>query len=59
VTWPQWLVMNVLFHQMADTPAQLAEEIGIDRSAITRLLDRLEAKACVRREHDKIDRRSI
>lgn len=59
VTWPQWMVLNVLYHQMGQTPAQIAECIGIDRSAITRLVDRLESKNLVEREHDKLDRRSI
>lgn len=59
VSWPQWMVMNVLHHQLAGTPATIADSIGVDRSAITRLLDRLEKKALVQREHDKIDRRSV
>ncbi len=59
VTWPQWMVLNVLHHQLAATPAQVAENIGIDRSAITRLVDRLEKKDLVRRQHDGLDRRSI
>ena len=59
VTWPQWMVLNVLYHQMGRTPAKVAECIGIDRSAITRLVDRLESKGLVEREHDKSDRRSI
>ena len=59
VTWPQWMVLNVLHHQLASTPAQVAENIGIDRSAITRLVDRLEKKDLVVRQHDGLDRRSI
>ena len=59
VTWPQWMVLNVLYHKMGQTPAKVAECIGIDRSAITRLVDRLESKGLVEREHDKSDRRSI
>lgn len=59
VTWPQWMVLNVLFQQLADTPASIADNIGVDRSAVTRLLDRLEKKALVQREHDKLDRRSV
>ena len=59
ITWPQWMVMNVLHHSPANTPAQIAEQIGVDRSAVTRLLDRLEKKGLVRREHDQLDRRSV
>ena len=59
VTWPQWMVMNVLAHKLAETPAQVAENLGVDRSAITRLVDRLEKKGLVERLHDGLDRRSI
>jgi len=59
VTWPQWMVMNVLAHKLAETPAQIADNLGVDRSAITRLVDRLEKKGLVTREHDGLDRRSI
>lgn len=59
VTWPQWMVLNVLEQGLAKTPAAIAENIGIDRSAVTRLLDRLEKKDLVIREHDRLDRRSV
>jgi len=59
VTWPQWMVMNVLAHKLAETPAQIADNLGVDRSAITRLVDRLEKKNLVARAHDSLDRRSI
>lgn len=59
VTWPQWMVMNVLAHDLAQTPAQVAAHIGVDRSAVTRLVDRLEKKGMVERHHDGLDRRSI
>jgi DNA-binding MarR family transcriptional regulator len=44
VTWPQWMILNVLHHQLAKTPAQIADNIGVDRSAVTRLLDRCSIK---------------
>lgn len=59
VTYPQWMILNVLHHQLATTPAQIAENVGVDRSAVTRLLDRLEAKNLVERMHDGLDRRSV
>lgn len=59
VTWPQWMVMNVLTHELANTPAHIADQIGVDRSAVTRLIDRLEKKGLVVREHDGLDRRSV
>lgn len=53
------MVLNVLDEGAANTPAVIAEQLGADRSGITRLLDRLETKEFVLREHDKLDRRSI
>lgn len=59
ITWPQWMIMNVLHHKLAVTPAQIADNIGVDRSAVTRLVDRLEKKGMVARSFDGLDRRSI
>lgn len=59
VSWPQWMLLNVLSGSEANTPAVIAEQLGVDRSGVTRLLDRLEAKGYVEREHDKLDRRSV
>jgi len=59
VTWPQYMVLNAVYFEHAKTPAQIAHHIGVDRSAITRLVDRLEAKELVERSRESIDRRSI
>ncbi|MDO3384995.1 MarR family transcriptional regulator [Gilvimarinus sp. SDUM040013] len=59
ISWPQWMSVNVLAHEEADTPAKIAECLGVDRSAITRLLDRLVDKGLVQRQHDDGDRRSV
>lgn len=59
VSWPQWMILNVLFHDLVRTPAQIADNIAVDRSAVTRLLDRLEHKQLIQREHDGLDRRSV
>jgi DNA-binding MarR family transcriptional regulator len=59
ITWPQWMLLNVLYGSKADTPAAFADQLGVDRSSITRLLDRLETKNYLKREHDKLDRRSV
>lgn len=59
ITWPQWMVLNLLHSQVAATPAEIADTLGIDRSAATRLLDRLEEKAHVERVHDRGDRRRV
>ncbi len=59
VSWAQWMVLNAVYYQRAKTPAQIAQHIGVDRSAITRLVDRLEAKGLVERSRENADRRSI
>lgn len=59
VSWPQWMILNVLFNELAETPAQIADNIAVDRSAVTRLLDRLAEKQLLERVHDGLDRRSV
>ncbi len=59
VTAPQWAVLITLYRDQAETPKELAEFIGIDGSAVTRLLDRLEAKGLIAREPHGSDRRSV
>jgi len=59
VSWAQWMVLNAVYFEKAKTPAQIAQHIGVDRSAITRLVDRLESKGLVIRSRENADRRSI
>jgi DNA-binding MarR family transcriptional regulator len=59
VTAPQWAVLSALYDGKASTPAELSQYIGIDRSAVTRLCDRLVAKGLLIRKPDSSDRRSI
>lgn len=59
VTWPQWTVINLVGHGVAKTPAHIAQLLGVDRSAITRLVDRLEKKGMVRRQQADFDKRSV
>jgi len=59
LTWPQWMLLNALSEESVSTPAAIADQLGVDRSGITRLLDRLEKKEYVEREHDRLDRRSV
>lgn len=59
LTWPQWMILNILSAGDVNTPAVIAAQLGVDRSGVTRLLDRLEDKGYVEREHDKLDRRSV
>lgn len=59
LTAMQWRPMISIYHGMADTPAELARLAGVDTSAMTRTLDRLEAKGLLRRTRSSEDRRII
>jgi len=58
LTRSQWWVVNHLFRNDGATQSELAEILEIERPTLGRLLDRLEAKGWVRREHDARDRRA-
>ncbi len=49
VTVAQWPVLSSLYSRTSRTPAELAAHIGVNRGAITRLLDRLEKKELLKR----------
>src|SRR5690606_36372794 len=49
----------MLFRGDADTPPELARLNGVDTGAMTRTLDRLEAKGLLRRERCHEDRRVV
>lgn len=57
VTPPEW---TALAHagRGGVTPLALAEQMGIDRAAVTRVIDRVEAKGLVRRTPHPTDGRS-
>ena len=59
MTPPQWTVLNTIFYGKGDTPAEIADYIGVDRSAVTRLVDRLENKGLVARTQNTSDHRSV
>jgi MarR family transcriptional regulator for hemolysin len=58
LTRSQWWVLNQLFRNPGLNQSELAEILEIERPTLGRLLDRLEAKGWVRREHDAHDRRA-
>ncbi len=58
-TFPQWAPLYKLHMGHAKTVAELARECQLDTGAMTRLLDRLEAKGLCRRERSTDDRRSV
>jgi MarR family transcriptional regulator, lower aerobic nicotinate degradation pathway regulator len=50
VTVAEWALMRVLYGQQPTLPSRLADQMGLTRGAITKLADRLIAKALLVRE---------
>lgn len=59
MTYVQWLPLYKLLMKEGNTVAGLARELHIDPGAMTRSLDRLEAKGLVQRERSTEDRRVV
>jgi DNA-binding MarR family transcriptional regulator len=59
LTHAQWLPLFKLAVKECHTVAGLARELDLDPGAMTRSLDRLEAKGLVRRERSTEDRRVV
>lgn len=59
LTYAQWLPLYKLAMGGCDTVAGLARDLEVDPAAMTRALDRLEAKGLVRRERSTVDRRLV
>ena len=57
LTRAQWWVLTHLFRGDGVTQTELAETLEIEKPTLGRLLDRLQEKGWVRREHDARDRR--
>ena len=57
LTRAQWWVLTHLYRSNGVSQTGLAETLEIEKPTLGRLLDRLEAKGWVRREHDARDRR--
>ncbi len=57
VTVAEWVTLRVLFEHRSLAPSVLAEQLGMTRGAISKLVDRLVAKAMVTRTADERDRR--
>ena len=58
-TIPQWLPLYKVHSGHANTVAELARKCTVDAGAMTRLLDRLEAKGLCRRVRSETDRRVV
>ena len=59
LTNAQWVPLLKLYMGNASTVAELARECMLDTGGMTRLLDRLETKALVRRVRSSEDRRVV
>ena len=59
LTAPQWVPLLVISKGHAHTVAGCAREIGVDTGAMTRMLDRLEAKGFIARSRSDDDRRVV
>lgn len=59
LTARQWRPIIMLASGKANTPAELARLNNIDTGAMTRTLDRLEAKGLIRRTRSQEDRRVV
>jgi DNA-binding MarR family transcriptional regulator len=59
LTYVQWLPLYKLALKESNTVACMARDLGIDPGAMTRSVDRLEAKGLVRRERSTEDRRVV
>lgn len=58
LTRSQWWVVNHVFRHPGTKQAELAAILEVERPTLGRLLDRLEAKGWIKREHDAKDRRA-
>ena len=59
LTYPQYLVMLVLWEGDGVTVRALGERLHLDSGTLTPLLKRLEAGGLVRRERDRRDERQV
>ncbi|UZF94503.1 MarR family winged helix-turn-helix transcriptional regulator [Bosea sp. NBC_00550] len=59
LTYPQYLVMLVLWEQDGLTVKELGEKLMLDSGTLTPLLKRLEGAGIIRRERDARDERQV
>ena len=57
VTVAEWVLMRGMLDGEAVAPSRLAEKLGLTRGTVSKLADRLEAKALLRRVPDPEDGR--
>lgn len=59
LTYPQYLVMNVLWREDAQTVGALAQQLALESSTLTPLLKRLEASGLVNRSRNRANERQV
>lgn len=59
LTYPQYLVMVLLWERDGQSVGQIGEQLFLDSSTLTPLLKRLEAAGHVRRERNPADERQV
>jgi DNA-binding MarR family transcriptional regulator len=55
----QWRLIHTISTKSIFNPAKLAEELMIERATVSRYLDQLEDKECIKRSHNIHDRRVV
>ena len=59
LTYPQYLVLLVLWEQDGQTVNQIGKQLHLDSGTLTPMLKRLEAAGIVRRQRDMQDERQV
>lgn len=59
LTYPQYLVLNVLWRQDRQSVGRLADQIGLESSTLTPLLKRLETAGIVQRARNPENERQV
>ena len=59
ITAAQYIIMGQLAYNMADSASGLCKGIAYDAGAMTRMIDRLEAKKLIARQRCPDDRRAV
>jgi DNA-binding MarR family transcriptional regulator len=59
ITYPQYLVLNVLWEQSEETIGGIADRLALESSTITPLVKRLEQAGLVERRRNPLDERQV
>jgi DNA-binding MarR family transcriptional regulator len=59
VTYPQYLVLMVLWEKRSATVSGIGEQLGLDSGTLSPLLKRLEKTGFIKRERSKEDERQV